>query len=172
MIADDAITTAKIVDGAVTAAKLTDGAGSGVDADLLDGQHGTNYENTITMLNATSDITLSTSEVVIPGMSGSFNAGTYLVIATVPLSATGTSGQIGNTNVRCRVNAVVQNGHAHHSFTIGAGLSFKYTAAFVWRVVLPSTQTIDITAYQGGGTTCTIVTTWQLDKAAVVKINP
>lgn len=54
-IASDAVTTAKILDGNVTTAKLADGAalaeildddgtGSGLDADLLDGQQGAYYK--------------------------------------------------------------------------------------------------------------------------------
>lgn len=63
-IADGAVTTAKIaagsVDtaelaaGAVTAAKMTDGAGSGVDADLLDGQEGSYYQAASTALTTST----------------------------------------------------------------------------------------------------------------------
>ena len=38
-IGGNAVTTAKIANNAVTAAKISGGAGSGLDADLLDGQH-------------------------------------------------------------------------------------------------------------------------------------
>jgi hypothetical protein len=40
----DAVTSAKIQDGTVTAADLADGSGSGIDADLLDGQHGSSFQ--------------------------------------------------------------------------------------------------------------------------------
>jgi hypothetical protein len=43
MIIDGEVKTEDIADGSVTAAKLVDGSGSGVDADLLDGQDGSYY---------------------------------------------------------------------------------------------------------------------------------
>jgi hypothetical protein len=45
MIIDGEINTDDIADGAVTASKLDDGSGSGVDADLLDGQDGSYYRD-------------------------------------------------------------------------------------------------------------------------------
>ncbi|MCK4881231.1 MAG: hypothetical protein KAS82_11235 [Bacteroidales bacterium] len=50
-IAGDAVGTDEIADGSVTAAKLVDGSGSGLDADLLDGQDGSYYRNA-TNINA------------------------------------------------------------------------------------------------------------------------
>lgn len=50
-IAAEAVGTAEIEDASVTAAKLVDGSGSGLDADLLDGQDGSFYRNA-TNLNA------------------------------------------------------------------------------------------------------------------------
>jgi hypothetical protein len=44
-LADNAVGTDEVADGSITAAKLDDGAGSGIDADFLDGQHGSYYQN-------------------------------------------------------------------------------------------------------------------------------
>ncbi len=44
-LADNAVGTNEVADGAITAAKLADGTGSGIDADYLDGQHGSYYQN-------------------------------------------------------------------------------------------------------------------------------
>ncbi len=43
MLADEAVTEAKVASGAITADKIVGGAGSGVDADLLDGQSAENF---------------------------------------------------------------------------------------------------------------------------------
>ncbi len=65
-IASNAVTTSKLADGAVTAAKISGGAGSGIDADLLDGQHASD------IIDAASDETrfpISTcgTVITIPG---------------------------------------------------------------------------------------------------------
>lgn len=67
MIPSSAITLAKMaansvdsdqyVDGSIDAVHLNDGAGSGVDADLLDGQEGAYYEGTLVDYSAISTIT-------------------------------------------------------------------------------------------------------------------
>lgn len=173
MIPADAITTPKLLDGAVTAAKMTDGASSGVDADLLDGQEGSYYMNSITTLSATSDITLSVTETVIPGMTGSFGDGQYLVIATVNLKISGSAGQMANINLRCRLDAVVQGGHAHEQHDIPASANdVNINMVQAWRVSVTSgPKTIDITAYTGGGSTATVDTLWQIDKAQVIRIS-
>lgn len=44
-IATNAVGTDEIADGSVTAVKIVDGPGSGLDADLFDGQHGSYYQN-------------------------------------------------------------------------------------------------------------------------------
>ncbi len=80
-MADDSVDTAEIVALAVTNAELAagaalanilpvDGAGSGLDADLLDGEHGAYYLNTIATLAASSDISLTNAAVIVADMTG------------------------------------------------------------------------------------------------------
>lgn len=55
-MADDSVDSDQYVDGSVDAVHLNDGAGSGVDADLLDGEEGAYYEGTLINYSAISTI--------------------------------------------------------------------------------------------------------------------
>ncbi len=171
MIEDEAVTTPKLLDGAVTAVKMTDGAGSGVDADLLDGLEGSAYLNPMTVLAASSDITLTNAPVLIPGMTDNFATGTYLVIAAVPMEISGASGQYADINLQCFLDAVLQAGESDWQDDIDAsGRSQKVTMNFTWRVIVTGAQTIQIRAYKVAGSTAAVVTKWQIDKAYVLKV--
>jgi len=183
-MADDSVDTDQLVALAVTNAKMaagaalanilpSDGAGSGLDADLLDGEHGAYYQNTLTTLSATSDIALTNAPVLIPGMTEIFTTGTYLVMASVPFVITGTSGQYADINLQCFLDAVLQSGEAHDKDDIDASnRERKATVCFAWRVVVSGTQTIQIRAAKVAGSTATVTTLWQIDKAQVIKVTP
>lgn len=171
MIPDDAITTPKLPDGAVTAVKMTDGSGSGVDADLLDGVEGAAYLNTLQTLAAVSDITLTTTPTLIPGMSASLAAGTYLILASIPFQITGSSGQFADFKIQAFVNGVLLFGEAHDQDDIdGSGRLRKVTLCYIWTANPPSTLTLEIRAAIEAGATATVVTIWQLDKAYALKV--
>lgn len=57
------ITTDKIADGAVTAAKIVGGDGSGLDADLLDGQTSKNFASATEMQQSKADIEALETEI-------------------------------------------------------------------------------------------------------------
>lgn len=183
-MADDSIDSDQYVDGSVDAVHLAagaalanilpvDGAGSGLDADLLDGEEGAYYENSITTLDASSDIALTNAAVLIPGMTGNFAAGTYLVIASIPFVVSGSSGQFANVIVNCYLDAVVQNGFPIDQDDIDASnRDRKPTLTYAWRVVVAGTQAIAIYAYKEAGATAAVNTVWQLDKAQVIRITP
>ena len=183
-MADDAVDTDEIVDLAVTNAKMAagaalanilpvDGAGSGLDADLLDGQHGAYYQNALTTLSATSDIALTNAPVLIPGMTGNFTTGTYLVIASIPFLVQGTSGQYADVKIQLYLDAVLQNGEAHDLDDIDASNRDRtITLCYSWKVVVSGTQTIQIRAMKEAGATATVTTIWQLDKTQVMFVNP
>lgn len=172
MLEDDAVTTPKLLDGAVTAIKMTDGAGSGVDADLLDGLEGSAYLNPMTVLAATADIVLAVgASVLIPGMTGNFNTGTYLVFATVPMIVSGAAGTHADINLQCYLDAVIQAGEGDWQDDIDAsGRSQKVTLPFVWQVVVVGVQTIQIRASITAGDTAVVTTIWQIDKAYALKV--
>lgn len=172
MIPDDGITTPKILDGAVTAAKVTDGSGSGLDADLLDGIEGAAYQNTLQTLPAVSDITLTTTPTLIPGMTASLAAGTYVITAAVPFQVTGSSGQFADIKLQAFVNGVLLFGEAHDQDDIDAsGRLRKVTLHYTWYSTPPSTQTLEIRAAIESGATATVVTIWQIDKAYALKVT-
>lgn len=172
MIPDDAITTPKLLDLAVTAAKMTDGAGSGVDADLLDGIEGAAYQNSLVTLSAVSDITLAGAAVLIPGMTASLGVGTYLIVCGIPFHVTGSSGQYADINVQAFLGGVLLNGEAHDQDDIDAsGRLRKVTVSYCWAAVLASTKTLEIRASVVAGSTATVVTVWQIDKAYVLKVT-
>lgn len=183
-MADDAIDTDELVDLAVTNAKLaagaalanilpSDGAGSGLDADLLDGQHGAYYQNILTTLSASSDIALTNTAVLIPGMTGNFTTGTYLVIASIPFIIQGTSGQYADINLQLFLDAVLQNGEAHDKDDIDASNRDRLaTLTYAWRVVVSGTQAIQVRASKVAGSTATVQTRWQIDKAQIMFVNP
>ncbi len=171
MLEDGAVTTPKLPDGAVTAAKITDGAGSGVDADLLDGLEGAAYTNTLSTLAASSDITLTNSAVLIPGMSVVLTTGNYLVVASVPMIVSGSSGQYADINLQCFLDAVLQFGEGDDQDDIDAsGRSRKVTMSFVWRVIVTGSQTLQLRASTAAGSTAAVDTIWQVDKAYALKV--
>ena len=172
MLEDGAVTTPKLPDGAVTAVKLTDGAGSGVDADLLDGLEGSAYLTPMTSLAATADIVLAVgASVLIPGMTGNFDAGTYLVFAEVPMIVAGAAGTHADINLQCFLDAVLQAGEGDWQDDIAAsGRSQKTSISFVWRVIVVGVQTIQIRASITAGDTAVVTTIWQIDKAYALKV--
>lgn len=171
MIEDEAITTPKMLDGAVTAVKMTDGAGSGVDADLLDGLEGSAYLNPMTVLSATSDIALNNVPTLIPGMTGNFSDGTYLIFGTVPMNVAGAAGQWAEAQLQCYLDAILQAGEAIDQDDIPASGRNRYiTLPFTWRVVVVGVQTIQIRAYKAAGSTAAVTTIWQIDKAYTLKV--
>ena len=183
-MADDSVDTAEIVALAVTNAELAagaalanllpvDGAGSGLDADLLDGEEGLYYLNTIATLNASSDIALTNAAVLIPGMTGVFPTGTYLVFAEVPMVVSGTSGQYADINLQCFLDAVIQAGEGDWQDDIDASnRDQKVNVSFTWRVTVAGSQTIQIRALKAAGSTATVTTIWQIDKAHVLRVTP
>ena len=183
-MADDSVDTAEIVALAVTNAELAagaalanilpvDGAGSGLDADLLDGQHGAYYQNTLTGISATSDIALTNAWQLIPGMTANFTAGTYLVTMSVPFTQTGTSGQFAMTVASLWVDGVEQNGLAMHQDDIPASdRDMWFTLNYAWKIIIAGTKTVEIKARKEAGATATVNTFWQRDKATVLKVNP
>jgi hypothetical protein len=172
MIPDDEIDGDKLVDTSVDAVKLNDGAGSGIDADLLDGQQGSVYLNTITTLSASSDITLTTTPTLIPGMTANFSTGTYLIIATVPFEISGSGGQFADFKIQLYKATVLQSGEAHDMDDLdAAGRNRKVTLAYAWSIVVTGTQALEIRAAIEVGATATVDTIWQLDKAFVIKIS-
>ena len=101
-IDNDAVTTGKIADGAVTAAKISGGSGSGLDADLLDGQHASD------IIDAASDevrIPISACGTVITSSSGS---GSYYL--TSNLTCTGHGIKIYASNVTVDLNGFTLTG--------------------------------------------------------------
>lgn len=171
MIEDDAVTTPKLLDGAVTAAKMTDGAGSGVDADLLDGLHGSSYTNTLTMLDASGDIVLTNSFVLIPGMTVNLTTGVYLVDVDVFVIISGSSGQYADIGVAIFLDAVQQDeGGGWQDDIDASGRSQKVTISFSRRVVVSGTQTVQIRALKAVGSTAAVTTSWQACKANIIKI--
>ena len=183
-MADDAVDTDEIVDLAVTNAKMavgaalanilpSDGAGSGLDADLLDGQHGAYYQNTLATLSATSDIALTNAAVLIPGMSVVLTTGTYLIIASIPFIIQGTSGQYADINLQLFVDGGVENGEAHDQDDIDASNRDRLaTLNYAWKLVVAGSQTIEIRASKVAGSTATVNTRWQIDKAQIMFVNP
>jgi hypothetical protein len=171
IIADDAVTTSKILNGAVTAAKLTDGPGSGVDADTVDGYEATDIINSLTNLVASSDIVLSNVATLIPGMSAVLSTGTYLVIATVPMWISGSSGQYADINLQAFLDGVLQAGESDWLVEIpSSGRTQKRTLPFVWRVSVSGSQTLEIRAYKEVGSTAAVTTVWQIDKCYALRV--
>lgn len=171
MISADAITTPKLIDGAITAAKMTDGVGSGVDADLLDGLEGVAYTNTLATVAATSDIVLTTTPVLIPGVTTNLGVGSYLIIISAPVHVAGTSGQFAQIVLQLYVNGVLQSGEAHDLDDIDAsGRDRIATLTYAWMVVLPGTQPVQIRASVVAGFTAVATTRWTLTKMQVLKI--
>ena len=101
-IGNNAVTTAKLADGAVTSAKISGGSGSGLDADLLDGQHASD------IIEAASDevrMPISGCGQVITSSGGS---GSYYL--TSNLTCTGHGIKIYASNVTVDLNGFTLTG--------------------------------------------------------------
>lgn len=173
MIANNTIDGDKLLDGSVDAVKLNDGAGSNIDADLLDGLQGSAYQNTLQVLAATSDITLTTTDTLIPGMSVSLSDGTYLIPATIPMWITGSSGQFADISLKAFVGGVLLYGEGDWQDDIDAsGRAQKITLCFTWyAIVSGGPKTLEIKANVAAGATATVTTVWQIDKAYALKVT-
>jgi hypothetical protein len=172
MLATSAVTTTKIADGAVTAVKLTDGAGSGVDADLLDGQQGSFYTNTATDVGASSNIVLTSTPTLIPGMTEVLAAGTYIVTASIPVEMSGTAGQFADMKIQAYLDGVLQFGEAHEQWDIPASArNVKTTLNYIWVITVTGSQTLEIRAAVESGATASVTTIWQIDKAWAMKVS-
>ena len=184
LMADNSVDTAEIVALAVTNAELAagaalanilpvDGAGSGLDADLLDGEHGAYYQNSATKLSAGSDIALTNAWVLIPGMTGNFTAGTYLVMAEAFFVVSGTAGQYADIGVACFLDAAQQDeGSGWQDDIPESDRDQKVNVNCTWLVVVAGTQTIQIKALKLVGSTATVTTDFPVCKLFVVKITP
>ena len=101
-LTNGAVTGDKLADGAVTSAKISGGSGSGLDADLLDGQHASD------IIDAASDevrIPISACGTVITSSSGS---GSYYL--TSNLTCTGHGIKIYASNVTVDLNGFTLSG--------------------------------------------------------------
>jgi len=170
MLDDLAVTGAKIADATITAAKLIDGAGSGVDADLLDGSDSSVYTNITFGLEAVSDITLTNTPTLIPGMTANLTTGTYLIFASVPLIATGSAAQYSQSSMELFKDGVLQNGKPLYTAVVPAAGQLNYTLSYVWRITVSGTQTVEVRGRSATGSTATVNTDYTQDKAWALRV--